>query len=438
MNRPGDPTPGSTEGLRRGLGRIDVVALTLNTIVGAGIFGLPAALHAAAGTWSLAVLLAAFLLIAAVAVCAAEVGSRFEATGGPVLYAKEALGPLGAFTVGWLLYLTRIATSGAIIVVMLDYAAALLPVLAGPLARGIAVTMFLAVVAALNLRGVSQGAALGNVLAVLKLGPLFLLAPLGLAVGGWPDTAAVQAPGMDSLGPAFLLAFFACMGFEQATIVAGELRHPKRDLPVGMLGGFLLAGALYVLLLLACQSMVPALAESKRPIAELALAVFGAAGATVVAVTAVLSCAGNLSMSILVTPRVLFALAEQGDMPGVLARVSGGARVPAVAIALTAGVVCALTLSGTFVYLATIAVIARMLMYASICVALPILRRRGPAPLAVPGGPLLALLAIVACTVMMASASAEALRAVALALLCGYLLRFAWRRVGAAASLTPH
>ncbi|MFM7783723.1 MAG: amino acid permease, partial [Gammaproteobacteria bacterium] len=147
MNRPGDPTPGSAEGLRRGLRRIDVVALTLNTIVGAGIFGLPAALHAAAGAWSLHVLLAAFLLIAAVAVCAAEVGSRFEATGGPVLYAREALGPLGGFTVGWLLYLTRIATSGAIIVLMLDYAAALWPALAEPLARAIAISAFLALVA---------------------------------------------------------------------------------------------------------------------------------------------------------------------------------------------------------------------------------------------------------------------------------------------------
>ncbi len=67
----------STAGLHRGLGPADVVALTLNTIVGAGIFGLPSALHAAAGSHSLAVLAAAFVLIAAVAACAAEVASRF-------------------------------------------------------------------------------------------------------------------------------------------------------------------------------------------------------------------------------------------------------------------------------------------------------------------------------------------------------------------------
>ena len=425
----------STVGLHRGLGPADVIALTLNTIVGAGIFGLPSALHAAAGGYSLYVLGAAFVLIATVAVCAAEVGSRFEATGGPVLYAREALGPLGAFTVGWLLYLTRIATSGAIIVVMLDYAAALWPALVDPAFRAIAITLFLALVAAMNLRGVVQGAALGNVLVVLKLAPLFLLAPMGLALGGWPAAGSAPAPQLSTLGPAFLLAFFACMGFEQATIVAGELRRPRRDLPLGMLGGFLLAGSLYALLLLACQSVVPALADTKRPIAELALAVFGAAGATVVAITAVLSCAGNLSTSILVTPRVLFALAEQGEIPSVLARVSGGTRVPAMAIALTAGVICALTLTGTFVYLATIAVIARMLMYASICVALLVLRRRGPAPLAVPGGPVLALLAIAACGVVMASASIDALRAVAIALVCGYLLRLAWRRFGAAATV---
>ena len=420
----------STAGLHRGLGPADVVALTLNTIVGAGIFGLPSALHAAAGSHSLAVLGAAFVLIAAVAACAAEVASRFDATGGPVLYAREALGPFGAFTVGWLLYLTRLATSGAIIVVMLDYAAALWPFLSEPLVRGIAITVFLLAIAALNLRGVVQGAALGNVLVLLKLAPLFLLAPLGLYIGGWPQAAAEPALQADALGAAFLLAFFACMGFEQATIVAGELRRPKRDLPIGMLGGFLLAGLLYALLVLACQSMVPELAQTRRPIAELALAIFGTAGATVVAVTAVLSCAGNLSTSILVTPRVLFALAEQGEIPSVLARVSGGTRVPGVAIMLTAGIICVLTLTGTFVHLATIAVIARMLMYASICVALLVLRRRGPAPLAVRGGPVLAVLAIASCAIVMTTASAEALRAVGIALVAGYMLRIAWRRFG--------
>ncbi len=428
----------STTGLHRGLGRMDVVALTLNTIVGAGIFGLPAALYAAAGKLSLAVLAGAFLLIAAVAVCAAEVASRFEATGGPVLYAREALGPLGGFTVGWLLYLTRLATSGAIIVVMLDYAAALWPALAAPLPRGIAITLFLAAIAALNLRGVVQGALLGNLLVVLKLAPLLVLAPLGLALGGWPagDAPAVQ---VDALGAAFLLAFFACMGFEQATIVAGELRRPERDLPIGMLGGFLLAGLLYAALLLACQGMVPELASSKRPIAELALAVFGAAGATVVAVTAVLSCAGNLSTSILVTPRVLFALAEQGEIPPVLARVSGSTQVPSVAIALTAAIVCVLTLTGTFVHLATIAVIARMLMYCSICLALVLLRRRGAAPLTVPGGEWLATFAILACAGVMSTASVEALRAVGIALLGGYTLRLAWRyaRPSGSATTTP-
>ena len=99
------------------------------------------------------------------------------------------------------------------------------------LARGIAITVFRLAIAALNLRGVVQGAALGNVLVVLKLTPLFLLAPLGLYIGGWPQAAAEPALQADALGAAFLLAFFACMGFEQATIVAGELRSPKRDLP---------------------------------------------------------------------------------------------------------------------------------------------------------------------------------------------------------------
>jgi amino acid transporter len=429
--RDGPGTHTAVSGLHRGLGRVDVVALTLNTIVGAGIFGLPSALVAAAGPWSVAVLAAAFALIAAVALCAAEVASRFDATGGPVLYAHEALGPLGGFTVGWLLYLTRLATFGAVTVVMLDYAAALWPALSQPLPRALAVTLFVAAIAALNLRGVVLGAGVGNLLVVLKLLPLVALALAGLLLAGWPDQPPAPLPALHELGPAFLLAFFACMGFEQATVIAGELRRPASDLPAGMLAGFALTGLLYAALLLTCQATVPGLAESKRPLAEAAAALFGPWGATAIAIAAVFSCAGNLSTSILVTPRVLFALAEQGELPPVLARVGERSRVPTVAIVLTATAVCALTVSGSFVYLATLAVIARMLMYGSICLALPLLRRRGPAPLAMPGGTVLAALALLACLAVLRTASVAALHTVAVALLAGYALRFGWRRASA-------
>jgi amino acid transporter len=199
-----------------------------------------------------------------------------------------------------------------------------------------------------------------------------------------------------------------------------------------MLGGFALTGLLYALLMLGCMAALPDLAASKRPLAELAAQLAGPLGATVIAVTALFSCAGNLSVSMLVSPRVLFALAEQRELPRVLAAVSPGTRVPAIAILVTAGLVCLLTVTGTFVHLATIAVISRMLMYGSICLALPVLRRRGPARFVLPGGPALAAVSVLACAAVLATADAAALRTVALVLVAGYLVRWAWRRTGGA------
>ena len=129
-----------------------------------------------------------------------------------------------------------------------------------------------------------------------------------------------------------LIAFFACMGFEQPAVVAGEARHPHRDLPAGILGGVAGVGVLYTLLMLVCFQTVPDLAHARRPLADAAAALVGPHGATVVSLAAVLSCAGTLSVWMIVSPRVLYALAGQGDMPRVFATVDPVRHIPAVAI----------------------------------------------------------------------------------------------------------
>ena len=95
--------------LLRGLRRGDLVALVINSVVGAGIFGLPSQVYALAGTYSLAAYGVAAVAIGLVVLCFAEVGSRFGATGGPYLYTRVAFGPLIGFQVGWLMWIARIA-----------------------------------------------------------------------------------------------------------------------------------------------------------------------------------------------------------------------------------------------------------------------------------------------------------------------------------------
>lgn len=417
--------------LRRSLRRVDVLALTVNVIVGAGVFAMPSAVAAAAGRYSLAVLFAAFAIVALLALCLVEVASRFDTTGGPPVYAAEAFGPVAGFAVGWLLGLSRMAAFAAIASIMLDYAAALAPQLETPWARNAAVTVFIAVLAGFNLRGVTQGAGLGNLLTLAKLVPLLPLAAAGLWLAGWQSLPAARPEGPAALAQALLLALFACFGFEQAAVVAGEMRDPRRDLPFSILGGVAIAGALYTLLMLACFATVPQLASSTRPLAEAAQVLSGPVGGAIMVAAAVLSCAGGLAGAMLVAPRIFYALARSGDLPKGLAAVHPVRGTPQVAIVVMALGSWLLAVTGTFVYIATVFVIARILTYASTCAALIALRRRlGPAPVPVPGGAVIAVAALLCCAGVVTTTSPAALRDVAIALVAGFALRATvrWRR----------
>jgi amino acid transporter len=419
--------------LRRGLSGTDLVSITLNSVIGAGIFTMPAALAAGAGNLSLAALLAMLVLVALIALCMAEVASRYDITGGPVVYARSAFGPFTGFIVGWLMYLSRLATFGAIAVTMLDYGAGLWPPLQETAARMLVITLFVAVITTINLRGVVRGALTGNILLALKLLPLALLALAGAWLAAGTPLPLPAPTNLDDLGAGFLIAFYAFMGFEQSTVVAGEARNPRRDMAIGLLGGIAIVGLLYSLLLIACMQTVPDLGEARRPLADAAAALVGVPGATLVSLTAVLSCAGTLSVWMVASPRVLYALSAQGELPRAFSMVHAIRGTPSLAILASAVLVWLLTVSGTFIYLATFSALTRLLVYAASCAALPVLRKRsGPAPVSIPFGRLCAVLAVLATFGVIATVSAAALRDVAIALALGLALRWAVRYRGQA------
>src|SRR5437764_2226318 len=109
------------EGLIRGIRRWDFVALVVNAIIGAGIFGLPAKVYGLIGSYSLIAFAVCALVVTLIILCFAEVGSRFEATGGPYLYAREAFGSIVGFEVGWLMWLARITAFAANCNLLLKY-----------------------------------------------------------------------------------------------------------------------------------------------------------------------------------------------------------------------------------------------------------------------------------------------------------------------------
>ena len=388
-----------------------MIALCVNSIVGAAVFAMPARLAIDAGRYSLAVIFVAFVVVGFLALSLAEVSSRYDVTGGPQVYAERTFGPLTGFTVGWLFSVSRLASYALIAQIMLDYAAALWPALAAPWPRAVAITVFTLLLTAINVRGVTRGAWVGNLLTIGKMLPLGLIALAGLWFAGWNEIPASEPRQPDGLSDALQLALFACVGFDVAAIVAGEMRDPRRDLPVSILGGLGISCLLYLLLMLACYGILPDTAASKLPLADAAESLIGPVGATLLAIAAVVSCAGGLAVQMLVAPRSIFALGESGDLPRPIVAVHRVFRTPHVAIITYATLSWLLTITGTFKYLLAIFVIARMFAYGSTAAALIVLRRReGPAPVPVRGGVVVSVLALTACVALVATASFQAVR----------------------------
>src|SRR5437879_2770948 len=129
------PPKTSNEGLLRGIRKWDLVAVAINAVIGAGIFGLPSKVFALIGSYSLIAFVACALVVILIVLCFAEVGSRFDETGGPYLYAREAFGSNGAFVVVCLILLARVTAFAANCNLLVSYLGYFWPPATGALWR---------------------------------------------------------------------------------------------------------------------------------------------------------------------------------------------------------------------------------------------------------------------------------------------------------------
>lgn len=419
---------GEAAGLLRSITRWDLVAVVLNGVIGGGIFGLPSKIFALAGSASILAFVACAACVILIVMTFAEVASRFSGSGGPYLYAAEAYGPLTGFTVGWLVWLARVTSFSANCSLLPHYLDLLFPGAAAGLPRIVILTVVVTTLAAVNIRGVRMAADASNVLAIGKLAPLAVFVIVGLFFVDPSRLAMAAAPGYHSFSQAVMLLVYAFTGFEMAVIPAGEVRNPRRDLPAALLMGMATVVAFYVLLQVVCIGTLPGLASSERPLGDAAMRFLGTGGAVMITVGILLSLAGNLNVLILAGSRVMYAMAEHGALPGGLAKIEPRFRTPAVSVLTTTAIMLALTLSGTFIYLATLSTVVRLATYLITCGALPILRRRAGAPAAsfrLPGGVLVAAMAIAVCGWLLTNVSLKEARDAALAVSAGLVL-YGW------------
>jgi amino acid transporter len=155
--------------------------------------------------------------------------------------------------------------------------------------------------------------------------------------------------------------------------------------------------------------------------------VLGQFGGAIIAGGALLSLFGNLNVILLVAPRLPFAMAERGELPRFIASTHRRFHTPHAAIALTAALMLALTLSGTFIYAATISVLARLFGYATTCAALPVLRRNldvAPARFVVPAGAVISGTTLLLVVWLVSNSTAAQARDAAIAALLGLVVYF--------------
>lgn len=406
----------------RGIGRWDLVALMVNITIGSGILGLPAKLFALTGVYSVLALVLCAVLLAIVAICFAEVGSRFTHTGGPYLFTRTAFGATPGFIVGWLYWVSRVLTFATICNLLVVYVIRVAPALQGPGARVAIISLVVLAIGLVNLLGIRQATIVSNGLTLLKVSLLLVFGVVGvLMIRAWPAAPAALPP-VGDFSDAMLLGVFAFVGFEAALVATGETRNPRRDVPFAVAMSLLIVLILYVGVQVVCIAAVPELAKSTAPFADAAVLLWGPAGEQVIAIGAIVIMLGSLNSGFLATSRLPFAFAEQGDVPRVLARVHGRFRTPHVAIVASAGVVWLSTVASSFLSAITLATSTRMVVYIAGCIALIALRRRAdvsPAGFVAPLGPAIAVLASILSFALLANASSRELIQLAIAAAVG-------------------
>ena len=397
--------PESTH-LVRAIGRWSLAALVINSVIGSGIFGLPAIVAAHLGGESPFAYLVAAAGIGIIMGCFAEVASQFREAGGPYLYTRVAFGRLAGLEIAWIYWLMRLAAAAAAVNLLATYLGYFWPEAQRPVQRSLLAAATLLVLAGVNVVGVSMGARLSSVFTIAKIAPLLVFAAAGLlysfvhpAVSLANQHAATAADWFD----AAIVLLFAYGGFEGALVPMSEARDPRRDVPFAMLVSFLCVTLIYILVQIVVVRVLPDPSQTDRPLAMASQIFLGPAGAAFIAISALLALFGYLSAQMVHVTRVPFALAKEGDLPPGFAAIHNRFRTPHVSILVFASSVWVLAAVGNFRWNVVLSSAARLIIYGAVCAALLALRRKQPASAAyrLSLGPMFAVLGMALMAVLL-------------------------------------
>jgi APA family basic amino acid/polyamine antiporter len=366
-------------GLVRAVGTWGLTASTVNIIVGAGIFAVPAALAAGVGPYAPLAFIICAVAIGSVAICWAEGGSRLPTSGGAYGYIEAAFGPLVGYVAGTLLWFGDALACGGVTAALADVVVSVLPSQVRATAHAAVIIGAIGAIACVNIGGVARGARLVNAATLVKLIPLAVFVIAGAGALHTANYLPTAAPSTGGAGRALILALFAFTGMEVSLAASGEVAQPARTIPRALAMAMLFVTLLYVAVQVIAQGILgAALATSTVPLAD-AMARISPALRILMLVGAALSMLSWLSSDLLGTPRMLFASARDGRLPRLLGRLHPRSHAPHIAILTYSGLAVCLALSGTFAELAVLATLTSAVLYIAGCAAAWRLARRGVA-----------------------------------------------------------
>ena len=362
---------GNKEGLRREIGVWGLAANTLNRTIGAGIFVLPALVANILGEASILAYLFCGLLMMIIMLCFSEVGSQITVTGGAYAYIDAAFGPFAGFLANSMFWFVGILADAAVANAMADMLTIQFQLLANPIYRTLFFFIIFGGFAYINILGVKHGNNVVKINTLIKLIPLSILIIAGFFGTSTENLRWTSFPTIEKLGEASLLLFFAFGGGEASLNVSGEIRNPKRVVPLGVLSGMAAVVILYMLIQTISQGVLGSdLALQKQaPLAAVAEKILGKFGSNLMIIGAAFSMFAALSGSILSYPRVIFAAATKGWMPAFIGNIHPKFATPFWAIIIYALFDFIFAISGGFKELAIIASASLLSIYMGVVLA---------------------------------------------------------------------
>jgi len=363
--------------LKREITKWDLVLLMINTIVGAGIFGLPSKIFSLSGVYSLPALFLCALIVFILVLNFAEVGSRFDKTGGPYLYIYSAFGRIPAFIIGWLMLLTRIAAYAALINLFVTYLSYFDPVFAGPLHRNILMVAITLLLTSVNYIGVKSSTVFNNYFAIAKVLPLLIFVVAGMFYIN-PDffDFSQSPPPPPDFSSTVLILIFAFTGFEAVLVNTGEIKDPRKNIPFSLVVSMIFVTVFYAMIQFVSIGTLPGLAASERPITDAAQLFMGSSGGLLITVGALVSIGGAMNAMMLMGSRIPFALSQENQFPKCFSQLHPKFQTPVYSILFFAGVTLIVSLTGSFIYAVSIAVINKVLVFFMVSAAMIKLRRK--------------------------------------------------------------